>query len=83
MIKTIYSLFSGQYGEGISMNLCGSGTSNFREHDSHCAYRDQKSLLEDFMNSEEAKLFMDEEISDMVNQVTPICTEITSNISAG
>ncbi|KAJ6863147.1 hypothetical protein NC652_039873 [Populus alba x Populus x berolinensis] len=62
------SYFPGQYGEGISMNLCGSGTSNFREHDSHCAYRDQKSLLEDFMNSEDAKLFMDEEISDMVTQ---------------
>ncbi|KAL3566735.1 hypothetical protein D5086_032150 [Populus alba] len=62
------SYFPGQYGEGISMNLCGSGTSNFREHDSHCAYRDQKSLLEDFMNSEDAKLFLDEEISDMVTQ---------------
>ncbi|KAJ6296017.1 hypothetical protein OIU78_023949 [Salix suchowensis] len=60
--------FPGQYGEGISMNLCGGGTSNFREHDSHCAYGDQKSLLVDFMNNEEAKLFMDEEISDMVNQ---------------
>ena len=52
------------------MNLCGGGTSNFREHDSHCAYGDQKSLLVDFMNNEDAKLFMDEEISDMVNQVT-------------
>ncbi|KAJ6372406.1 hypothetical protein OIU76_026825 [Salix suchowensis] len=59
---------SGNMVKEISMNLCGGGTSNFREHDSHCAYGDQKSLLVDFMNNEEAKLFMDEEISDMVNQ---------------
>ncbi|KAB5514406.1 hypothetical protein DKX38_028312 [Salix brachista] len=73
--------FPGQYGEGISMNLSGGGTSNFREHDSHCAYGDQKSVLVDFMNNEEAKLFMDEEISDMVNQAM-ICEVLPSEALA-
>ncbi|CAK7337606.1 unnamed protein product [Dovyalis caffra] len=60
--------FAGQDEGRISKNLCGTGASNYRERDSHCGYGDQNPLRIDLMNNDEARLYMDEEISEMVKQ---------------